>query len=116
MTIDIGKVKKHIKPKADSTLKNMRKDDLVAYIRCLEHNYNVAVSFNENQAKYIESLGIAPVVPGPVMGHDMAELCYRNGEQHMKEKIISKLMEHKTKVKGACHSHVVDIIKMVEGL
>ena len=62
MVVDIGEVKRHIKPKADSTLHNMKKDDLVKYIRTLEHNYNVAVSFNENQAKYIESLGITEVV------------------------------------------------------
>lgn len=62
MVVDIGEVKRHIKPKADSTLRNMRKDDLIEYIRCLENNYNVAVSFNENQARYIESLGVAEVV------------------------------------------------------
>ena len=58
MIVDIGEVKKHIKPKADSTLYNMRKVDLIEYVRCLEHNYNVAVSFNENQARYVESLGM----------------------------------------------------------
>lgn len=62
MVTDIGEVKRHIRPKADSTLRNMRKDDLIEYIRCLEHNYNVAVSFNENQAKYIESLDAVLVV------------------------------------------------------
>lgn len=62
MLVDIGQMKQYIKPKADSTLRNMRKDALIEYIRTLEHNYNVAVSFNENQAKYIESLGVAPVV------------------------------------------------------
>ena len=60
MVVNIGEVKRHIMPKADSTLRNMRKDDLIEYIRTLEHNYNVAVSFNENQAKYIESLGVLP--------------------------------------------------------
>jgi hypothetical protein len=59
MVVDIGEMKRHIKPKADSTLHNMRKNDLIEYIRCLEHNYNVAVSFNENQAKYVESLGLS---------------------------------------------------------
>ena len=62
MVVDCGEVKRHIKPKADNTLRNMRKDDLIEYIRCLENNYNVAVSFNENQARYIESLGIVEVV------------------------------------------------------
>ena len=58
MVVDVGVVRNYIKPKADSTLYNMRKVDLIEYIRTLEHNYNVAVSFNENQAKYIESLDI----------------------------------------------------------
>ena len=62
MVVDVGVVKNHIKPKADSTLYNMRKVELIDYIRTLEHNYNVAVSFNENQARYIESLGITEVV------------------------------------------------------
>ena len=64
MVVDVGVVKNHIKPKADSTLYNMKKADLIEYIRTLEHNYNVAVSFNENQAKYIESLNINEVVHG----------------------------------------------------
>ena len=63
MVVDVGVVKNHIKPKADSTLCNMRKVDLIEYIRTLEHNYNVAVSFNENQAKYIESLDIPKWIP-----------------------------------------------------
>lgn len=62
MIVDVGVVKNHIKPKADSTLYNMRKVELIEYIRTLEYNYNVAVSFNENQARYIESLGITEVV------------------------------------------------------
>ena len=62
MVVDAGVVRNYIKPKADSTLYNMRKVDLIKYIRTLEHNYNVAVSFNENQAKYIESLGFKGVV------------------------------------------------------
>lgn len=47
---------------------------------------------------------------------NMMELCFKNGERHMKEKIINMLMEHKTKVGLACHAHVVEIIKMVEAL
>ena len=56
MMIDITMVKTPVKPKADSTLYNMTKSDLIEYIRCLEHNYNAAVWFNENQARYIEQL------------------------------------------------------------
>lgn len=47
---------------------------------------------------------------------NIMELCFHNGEQHMKEKIIGKLMDHKIQVKGVCHAHVVEIIKMVEEL
>ena len=64
MVVDIGEVRKYIKPKADSTLRNMRKDNLIEYIRCLENNYNTAVSFNENQARYIESLDVRRVPNG----------------------------------------------------
>ena len=56
MVIDASFVKRHIKPKADSTLLNMKKADLIEYIRTLEHNYNVAVSFNEQQARNIETM------------------------------------------------------------
>lgn len=58
MVIDVSEIKKAIKPKADSTLHNMKKSELIEYIRCLENNYNTAVWFNENQARYIESLGL----------------------------------------------------------
>lgn len=51
MLVDIALVKNHIKPKATSTLRNMKKDDLIEYIRTLEYNYNTAVSFNNQQAE-----------------------------------------------------------------
>lgn len=54
--VDIASFKTSIKPKADSTLYNMRKSELIEYIRCLENNYNAAVWFNENQARYVEQL------------------------------------------------------------
>lgn len=56
-----------------------------------------------------------PAVPGPAeTDPNITELCFRNGERNMKEKIIAMLMEHKTHVKGVCHAHVVEIIRMVE--
>lgn len=61
MTINASEIKKAIKPKADSTLNNMKKSELIEYIRCLEYNYNTAVWFNENQARYIEKIGIENV-------------------------------------------------------
>lgn len=57
-----------------------------------------------------------PAVPGHDDLYNISEMAFHNGERHMKEKIIARLMEHKTQVKGVCHAHVVEIIKMVEGL
>lgn len=58
---------------------------------------------------------IAPAVPGPSEDdHNIMELCFHNGERHMKEKLISLLMEYKTQVNGACHAHIVDILEMVQ--
>ena len=51
-------LKKPIKQKSSSTLHSMTKAELIEYIRCLEQNYNAAVWFNENQARYIEQLGL----------------------------------------------------------
>lgn len=45
-----------IKTLADSTLYGMKKEELIERIRILEHNYNAAVCYNENQARYIEKL------------------------------------------------------------
>ena len=61
--VDLATIKKAIKPKADSTLNNMKKADLIYYIRCLENNYNTAVWFNENQARYVESLKLPKWIP-----------------------------------------------------
>ena len=47
---------------------------------------------------------------------NIQEACFHNGERHMKQKVIALLMEHKTQVKGECHEHVVQIIKMIEKL
>lgn len=62
MIVDVDEIKRHMKPKADSTLQNMKKKDLIDYIRTLEHNYNVAQSFLEKQAKNFSDF--APVVHG----------------------------------------------------
>lgn len=60
MLVDISKIKRYTIPKASSTLRNMKKESLIEYIRTLEHNYDVAMSFLDNQAKHIESLDISP--------------------------------------------------------
>lgn len=49
--MDFNQIGKHCETKADSTLNNMKKEELIQYIRTLEHNYNVAVDFNIQQVK-----------------------------------------------------------------
>jgi hypothetical protein len=97
MVVDVGVVKNHIKPKADSTLYYMRKVDLIEYIRTLEHNYNVAVSFNENQARYIESLGVSEVV--------RCEKCryYEKAEYDEGYKMVCRLLKRQTASNGFCY-------------
>lgn len=58
-----------------------------------------------------------PAIPGPSASDpNMAELCFRNGEAHMKEKVIALLMDHKTWSNGVCHQHMADIICRIESL
>ena len=54
--MDFSKIGEHCKAKADSTLNNMKKEDLIKYIRTLEHNYNVSVDFNIQQVKNFEMM------------------------------------------------------------
>lgn len=54
--MDFSKIGKHCKVLSDSTLNNMKKEDLIKYIRTLEHNYNVAVDFNIQQVKNFEMM------------------------------------------------------------
>lgn len=63
---------------------------------------------------------ITPAVPGPEVDHNITELCFNNGKEEgrkeLKSEILAHLMEQKTKVKGLCHAHVVELMKFVEGL
>ena len=56
MLHDINQYVVHREHKATSTLKAMTKVELIEYIRMLEHDYNVAVDFNERQARNIEQM------------------------------------------------------------
>ena len=56
MLHDINQYGVHREHKATSTLKAMTKAELIEYIRMLEHDYNVAVDFNERQARNIEQM------------------------------------------------------------
>ena len=58
-----------------------------------------------------------PMIHGPeAEDPNIMELCFRNGEAHMKEKVIALLMEHKTCPTGFCHEHIVYLIQEVERL
>ncbi|MBD5169346.1 MAG: hypothetical protein HDT20_04400 [Oscillibacter sp.] len=54
--IDLSKFPCHKKPYADSTLRNMRKDELIGILRDYEHNYGALYSFYENSVKNAEAL------------------------------------------------------------
>lgn len=54
--MDFNQIGKHCKELSDSTLNNMRKDELIKYIRTLEHNYNVSVDFNIQQVRNFEKI------------------------------------------------------------
>lgn len=58
-----------------------------------------------------------PAIPGPMESdYNMAELCFRNGEANMKEKVIALLMESKVFAKGVCHECIAVIIQEIENL
>lgn len=58
-----------------------------------------------------------PAIPGPDENdHNMAELCFRNGEAYMKEKVIALLMDHQVCTDGVCHRHITQIIQKIENL
>lgn len=72
----------------------------------------------EAEADFLLANGVTvnPVVPGREMGHDMAERCYRNGEEAMREKVISYLRDQKGITMGAIRSTLSDAIEKVRKL
>lgn len=56
MVYDINQYGVMKMPKSNATLKAMTKAELIEYIRILEHDYNVAVEFNERQARNVEQM------------------------------------------------------------
>jgi hypothetical protein len=59
---------------------------------------------------------ITPAVPGARIGHDMTEVCYRNGEEAMREKVIDYLRDQKGVTMGVIRSTIGDIIEKVRKL
>lgn len=58
---------------------------------------------------------ITPAVPGPSEDdHNIMELCFRNGERHMKEKVITMLQDVLDQANGFCMIDVSGVIKAVE--
>lgn len=62
-----------------------------------------------------------PAIPGPMESdYNIAELCFRNGEANMKEKVIALLMEHSRigpePEYRICHRHIDGIIRQIEKL
>jgi hypothetical protein len=93
-------------------------------IELLEDSLN-SVNWDSSDYPYTDELAdcliangvtIQPAVPGPEMGHDMAERCYRNGEEAMREKVIDYLREQKGITMGAIRSTLNDAIEKVRKL
>lgn len=74
--------------------------------------------FSEHLADYLVENGVSirPAVPGPVMSNDMAERCYRNGEEAMREKVIDCLRDQKGISMGVIRGTISDIIEKVRKL
>lgn len=59
-----------------------------------------------------------PIIPGPMESdYNMAELCFRNGEANMKEKVIALLMPYKVCTEPfCCTREVSEIIQKIMDL
>ena len=76
------------------------------------------IPFSEHLAMYLVFHGVTirPVAPGREMGHDMAERCYRNGEEAMREKVINYLRDQNGISMGVIRGTISDIIEKVREL
>lgn len=69
--------------------------------------------------KYLIDNGvtITPAVPGPeIADPNIMELCFRNGERHMKEKVIAMLQDVLDQANGFCMIDIYGVIKAAEDL
>lgn len=58
-----------------------------------------------------------PEVPGPeIADPNIMELCFHNGERHMKEKVITMLQDILDQEDGLCLIDLSEVIKAVEDL
>ena len=74
--------------------------------------------FSEYLADFLIDRGVTinPVVPGLSMGHDMAEICYRNGAEAMREKVVDYLRSQKETAFGPRRNEIQDMIEVVRRL
>ena len=79
MLHDINQYGVHREHKATSTLKVMTKAELIKYIRMLEHDYNVAVDFNEQQVRNIEQM----MKDGRLVEVIRCKDCIRYGDEYV---------------------------------
>lgn len=95
---------------------------LIEEARVTRSDHGIVINGTRFIAQYLIDHGvtITPAIPGPVVGHDITELCFRNGKEEgrkeLKAEVLAHLLDQKTKVKGLCHAHVVELMKFVEGL
>lgn len=54
--IDLNKFPMHKKPLADSTLRCMKRKEIIEYVRCIEHNYEALYTTYMQSIKNAEML------------------------------------------------------------
>ena len=79
MLHDINQYGVHREHKTTTTLKAMTKAELIKYIRMLEHDYNVAVDFNEQQVRNIEQM----MKDGKLVKVTRCKDCIRHGDEYI---------------------------------
>lgn len=109
VTIGLMRVEKG-EPMREKLIELLKHDDCPVFL--------VIGGAPEDIVDYLLANGVTvnPVVPGREMGWDMAERCYRNGEEAMREKVISYLRDQKGITMGAIRSTLSDAIEKVRKL
>lgn len=90
-----NRFKKMIQPLLDEA---RRKGYKAGYEDGMNDGFRKKTLAYENEIKFlkvlVERLRAKPIVPGPEMADpNIMELCFHNGERHMKEKILDKLKD-----------------------
>ena len=61
--VDISAIRCPHKPLADSTLNNMKKSDLIEYVRMMEKNANAATAMLNQQYENVKNMHLAKWIP-----------------------------------------------------